>query len=144
MIMNNLLHCKTICEYVKADGPFYHISPQKNKDSILRNGILAGPHGICVVRSDDKEVIHTIAMSQLSGDGIFDFILIKLTPSKHKFGAKDIKPDSVRELTAPLQNYIHKRKISIEEIDIVSFFRAENTNSPSQDKIISLDYNCVD
>lgn len=142
--MADLLRCSSICEYVSLDGPFYHITPSKNRSTILEKGLLAGTsvHAICVVRSNDHNVIHTIASSQLSGDGDMEFILIKLTPSKHKFGVSDIEEDYVSEITAPLHNYIRKDCIPIDEDDIIDTFYVENTDCPSPDKIIKLEYDC--
>ena len=93
-----------------------------NKDSILKQGLLKSKgqiKAICTVRSDDTDIWHHIAISQLSDGGKYmEFNVIKLSPLKHNIDACDVAPDTVNEETAPLHNYIVK-DIKIDEADII-------------------------
>ena len=114
----------TVQEYIDNDLPFYHITPSRNKEGILRDGLKCGKRvkGICVVRTDNREVWNDIASNQLSGDGVLDFIVIKLQPSRHNIKWDDVGPDKSDENTNHLHNYIYLPKIMITGNDIVDEF----------------------
>lgn len=107
-------------EYIDNNFHFYHITPLANKESILMNGLLAKRcNGICVVRSDNPEVWKEIINGQLTYPDQY-YLIIKLTPYKHEIKFEEVAFDSTEEDgTGPLQNYILKKRISIDESDII-------------------------
>lgn len=115
----------TVQEYIDKNLPFYHITPAKNKDKILEQGLLmrnGSIKAICTVRIDDKDIWCHIAETQLSNGGKYEeFIVIKLQPSKHCIEAKHVAPDTIKEETTPLHNYIVK-DIKVEEKDFIQSF----------------------
>ena len=110
----------TAVEYINQNLPFYHITPAPNKDFILREGLRAGRcGGICVVRSDNPEIWKEIINGQLTSNDRY-FMIIKLTPQKHNIVFEEVAPDSAEEDgMGPLQNYILKDRIVIDQSDII-------------------------
>lgn len=110
----------TAREYIEQDLPFYHITPSDNRDSILVHGLRAKRcNGICVVRSDYQKIWKEIINGQLNYPAQH-YLVIKLTPRKHNIRYEEVALDSTEEDgTGPLQNYIVKERIMIDESDIV-------------------------
>lgn len=109
-------------DYIEKDLPFYHITPLKNKESILTNGLRYGLQkiGICVVRSGDYRVIDFITENQLSFmNEESSYCVFKIIPSKFNIQAGEVKPDTtIYEETNALHNYIKRSKIDVDESDI--------------------------
>ena len=116
----------TVQEYIDKNLPFYHITPAKNRDSILKDGLHKGVKydAVCVVRSDDFSVLYDIASSQLSDLNAENekFIVIRLLPSKHDIKAIDVAPDNVTDSTSPLHNYLVGKTFQITKEDIILEF----------------------
>ena len=122
----------TVKEYIENNLPFYHITPAHNKKSILKNGLKNGTfNAVCVVRSDNEDILHDIASTQLSGNEETKFIVIKLLPNKHNIKAEDVFEDNVTDPTAPLHNYLRANKYyTITEEDIIAEFDiSQRTNN---------------
>ena len=120
----------TVEEYLSSDLPFYHITPIKKVETILAEGLKNLPNsikqcpGICVVRSENDEVLNIIAGEQLSGNGDSEFCVFKLIPSKHGITYEVIAPDNISEDTAALYNYIKLDCIHVTKDDIfIPFFK---------------------
>lgn len=114
----------TVKEYIDRNLPFYHITPARNKDSILKHGLNNGTfNAVCVVRSDNEDILYDIASTQLSGNEETKFIVIKLLPKKHNIKAEDVFEDDVTDPTVPLHNYLRANEYyTITEEDIITEF----------------------
>lgn len=114
----------TVKEYIDRNLPFYHITPARNKDSILKHGLNNGTfNAVCAVRSDNEDILYDIASTQLSGNEETKFIVIKLLPNKHNIKAEDVFEDDVTDPTAPLHNYLRANEYyTITEEDIITEF----------------------
>ena len=109
----------SIQEYIYNNCPFYHVTKESNIQSILRYGLKKkGQNAICVVRSKDTCILDEI-IQQINTDGTQHFAVIELLPQKHGITADIVCEDGIDEPTAPLQNYIVKDVITIEEKDII-------------------------
>ena len=110
----------TIQDFIRDDCPFFHITGVSKLPSILSDGLKAKRcNAICVVRSQDRNVLNEICRQVCNTGKDRLFAVIKLTPSKHGITADMISEDSVSEITAPLHNYIHKSVIPISEEDVI-------------------------
>lgn len=62
----------SIDEYISQNHPFYHITPVKNLEYILQEGICKSKSktrdGICVVRTSDDDIINEIIDTQLQSN----------------------------------------------------------------------------
>ena len=127
----------TVQEYIDKNLPFYHITPIEYEYDILEQGLLRSKgqvKAICTVRSDDEDIWHHIAETQLSNGGIYkEFIVFKLLPKKHSIEVANVAPDTIEEETTPLHNYIVK-DIKIEKEDIVKSFSIKSRYSNMIDK----------
>ena len=115
----------SVDEYINQNLPFYHITKTESLDTILQEGLLRckTARGICVVRSEAKDVICEIIDRQLytlDVDRSTKFSLIKLTPQKHNIQACEVIEHPKDEEAAPLYNFINKEIIEITEEDIVN------------------------
>lgn len=122
----------TVQKYIENNLPFFHITPAGNKDKILEHGLKNGIfNAICVVRSDNEDILYDIASTQLSGNEETKFIVIKLLPNKHNIKAEDVFEDNVTDPTAPLHNYLRANKYyTITEEDIITEFDiSQRTNN---------------
>lgn len=122
----------TVQEYIERNLPFYHITPARNKGEILKHGLKNGTfNAVCVVRSDNKDILYDIASTQLSGNEETKFIVIKLLPKKHNIKAEDVFEDNVTDPTAPLHNYLRANEYyTITEEDIIAEFDiSQRTNN---------------
>ncbi len=108
----------TIDEYINRDIPFYHVTPTVKLMKILTEGLRVGRNGICVVRSCEDRILNEI-IRQINMDGYDSFAVIKILPSKHGVHAYEVCRDSVDEVTAPLQNYIVRTILPVDETDIL-------------------------
>lgn len=114
----------TVQEYIENDHPFYHITRMNYLCSILEEGLLRNKtkRGICVVRSDEEDVLYEIIDRQLHTLDVNDlttFALIRLTPQRHGILASEVIEHPNDEVAAPLYNFIDKKVIKITEDDIV-------------------------
>ena len=134
----------TVEEYLSSDLPFYHITPIRKVETILTEGLKNLPNsinqrcGICVVRTDNDEVLNIIAGEQLSGDGDCDFCVFKLIPSKHGITYEFVAPDNILEDTAALYNYINVDCIPVSKDDIfISSFKVRPIDHTGlQDRVV--------
>ena len=127
----------TVQEYIDKNLPFYHITPIEYEYDILKQGLLRSKgrvKAICTVRSDDEDIWHHIAETQLSNGGIYkEFIVLKLLPKKHSIEVANVAPDTIEEETTPLHNYIVK-DIKVDKEDIVKSFSIKSECSKMIDK----------
>lgn len=108
----------SIDEYISSNLPFYHVTPSKNLNSILKDGLKRGKYGICVVRSDVKAVLNDITY-QINLDNTEEFAVIRILPKEKGITPDIVSEDSVTDRTSILHNYIIKDRIPIEEKDIL-------------------------
>ncbi len=110
----------TAKEYLNQNLPFYHITPPSNLEAILMDGLQARRcDAICVIRSDNPEIWREIIHGQLTSF-CQEYVIIKLLPQKHEIHYEELALDSSEGCyTGPLQNYIAKQNIKIDETDIV-------------------------
>lgn len=94
-------------DYIQQNCPFYHITAKENVESIQNNGLLRKRcNAICVVRTDNPDVINEIATTQLGLAPGKEATIIKIFPLDHSISPEMIAADSVADPTAPLHNYI--------------------------------------
>lgn len=113
-------------EYINKNYPFYHITPMDNLESIKRNGLLRSEsttrNGICVVRTNDDDIINEIIDTQLNKidtpEGTL-YALIKLSPLKHKISADIVTADPIEEKNNKLYNYLCMDIHNIDDSDII-------------------------
>lgn len=110
----------TLQEYIDQDLPFYHITPSSNLGKILREGLIAKRcNAICVVRSDNPDIWKEIINAQLAYTEPY-YAVIKISPRKYQIEVSEIAPDSSeKERMGPLQNYIDRLCVKVDESDIV-------------------------
>ena len=116
----------SVDEYITNDFPFYHITKMENLESIKQEGLLRSKSitrdGICVVRTNNEDIINEIIDTQLHTVGVPDdtlYAIIKIVPSKHNISACMVTPDAVEEPNASLYNYLCVDCIKVSEEDII-------------------------
>ncbi|MFN3402868.1 MAG: hypothetical protein ACK40G_02160 [Cytophagaceae bacterium] len=118
-------------EFLRFGLPFYHITPTRNIESILENGLEnRNGRGICVVQKNHILVIKYIVDMMLIGDGDTDFSIIKILPNEHGIESKEIAFDGVQEATNCIHNYIRRGRLRIRKEHVIGSYQADPRGIP--------------
>lgn len=112
----------TVEEYLKNNLPFFHITPLRNKEIILMEGIKRRGKDICVVRTDDLEILYTIIEAGLINFGE-EYCVFRIEPLKHDIKVYEVYRDRVTDATHPLHNYFTRGHFPMTEEDFCFDFR---------------------
>lgn len=122
----------TAKEWIKENKSFFHITPTRNIESILKNGLeKRNSLGICVVRSNHPKIVEYICEMMLIGDGDSDFSIIEIKPNEINLRISELSNDQVIEVTNPLHNYILRDKIQVSRQNIVGTFKTSPFGIPN-------------
>jgi hypothetical protein len=129
-----------INKYLQDVGLFYHITYSSNLPNIFNIGLEnKNGKGICVVRTDDENIIRYIAEFMLRNrEDEFGFSILKIEQTKYNFLPSEIALDGVVELTNPLHNYIRRERINgLSQGDIIKQFEIHPVNIPDYQVLVT-------
>lgn len=110
-------------EFIDLDLPLYHITPTRNIEGIIKNGLQnRNGRGICFVQKKHPLVIKYIVETMLINDGDNDFSIIEIKPKSINLGHHEIKNDQVCEKTNCIHNYIARNIINVAEENIIQTY----------------------
>lgn len=118
-------------EFLDFNLPLYHITPTKNVDEILQNGIeKRNGIGICFVQKKHPLVIRYIVEMMLISEGDSDFSIIEIIPKNYEVTSSELINDNVEEGTNGIHNYILRDNISITKDNIIGNYKANPLGIP--------------
>ena len=136
IVRTNLANNISKSEFIDMDFSLYHITPTRNIDSILNNGLQNGNgKGICFVQKKHPLVLKYIVENMLIDNGDIDFSIIEIKPSKINLKHHELIDDQVYEKTNSIHNYIKRELIMIGREDIVQTYKALPLGIPNLDEL---------
>ena len=111
-------------EFIELNLPLYHITPTKNIENILKNGLQnRNGKGICFVQKKHQLIIKYIVETMLINESDKDFSVIEIKPKTINLKHQELDNDQVYEKTNCIHNYIKRDVIEITEKNIVKTYR---------------------
>jgi len=121
----------TIQEWINQNLSFYHITPTRNLINIYDSGIEnRNGRGICVIRTNNEQIVRYICEMMLIAEGDSDFSIIEIKPNDIQLTAIEVINDNVVELTNDLHNYIVRDRINITEANVIGTFQTNPMGIP--------------